>query len=185
MAVNITWSLAPNGVAITDSNYASAESGSNTFEVTFYIRHNGAQKISGCALFIGPKTSGYAGDFNANSDYNEVIGWGDASAADDFGGLQINMDNEGGFSGGTTWGMSETQKTSTDGLKFTVRTGVGNDINNAVILSEKISAQVTTNGEIPTGIVSSAIRARVKVPANESVGGFREFSLYLKYSYTS
>lgn len=185
MAVSITWSLTANGASITSVDHGSAELGQNTSEATLFLRHNGSRKISNCALFIAPKTSGYTGDFNANTDHAEIISWGDANVAGDFGGVQINMDAEGGFSGGSTWGMSESQKTSTDGLKFTIRTGVGDSLANAVTLSEKTSVSVPTNGEIPPGVTTASFKTRVKIPSNESVGGFREYSLFLKYSYTS
>lgn len=185
MPINITWSLTSGGGAITSVNHAAVESGLTTDETTTFIRHDGTRKITNCALFIGPKTSGYAGDFDGTSDYNELIAWGDSSPAGDFGGFQINMDAEGGFSGGATWGMSELQKTSVDGLKFTVRTGIGDNISNAIPLSEKVSASVSITGEIPAGVTTSSVKTRIKIPTNEDIGGFREFSLFLKYSYTS
>lgn len=185
MAVSITWSLTNNGTGITLVDHGNAANGQNTTAKQVYIRHDGANEITNCAFYNQQKSGSYTGSANAAADFTELINWGDGNTANSFGGFQVNMDAEGGFSGGPTWGMSETQKTSADGLKFTLRTGVADNPTNAVTLSEKMSTNMTTNGVIPAGVTDVTFQCRIKIPVDEDTAGVRQFDQVLKYTYTS
>lgn len=185
MPVSITWSATNNGTAITSVNHGNAANGTNTTAQQVFIRHDGANPITGCAFYFGQKTGSYTGSFNAAADFAEIKAWGDGGTANAFGGVQVNMDAEGGFSGGATWGMSESQKTSSDGYKFTMRTGVADASGNAVTLSEKMSASMSVDGTIPNGVTSATFQIRIKIPTDEDTAGVRQFDQVLKYTYTS
>lgn len=185
MAVLITWSTTAGGAGITNVNHGTSANGSNTSAQQVYIRHDGVNEITGCAFYFAQKSGSYTGSFTASTDFNELLAWGDGNTASAFGGVQINMDAEGSFSGGATWGMSEAQKTSTDGYKFTLRTGTGDNISNAVTLSEKMSASMSVNGTIPAGVNTATFQIRVKVPTDEDTAGTRQFDQVLKYTYTT
>ena len=185
MAVSITWSLTDNGTAETLIDHGSASNGSNTTERQIYLRHNGVNPITDCGFYFTTKSGAYTGGLNAVADFAEMLAWGDAGVADDWGGVQVNMDAEGGFSGGATWGMSESQKTSADGYKFTLRSGTADSSANALTLSEKMSASMTVNGEIPAGVTNTTFQLRIKVPTNEDTAGVRQFDQVLKYTFTS
>jgi hypothetical protein len=81
--------------------------------------------------------------------------------------------------------MSESQKTSSDGYKFTMRTGVGDASGNAVTLSEKMSASMSVDGTIPNAVTSATFQIRIKIPTDEDTAGVRQFDQVLKYTYTS
>jgi hypothetical protein len=185
MAVSITWSLTDNGAAETLIDHGNAANGENTTATQIYIRHDGTNEITNCAFYFAEKSGSYTGSLNAVADYAEMLAWGDAGVADDWGGIQVNMDAEGGFSGGATWGMSESQKTSADGYKFTARTGVGDGSANGVTLSEKMSASMSVDGTIPNAITNTTFQLRIKIPTNEDTAGVRQFDQVLKYTFTS
>lgn len=185
MAVSITWSSTAGGTAITNVNHGNASNGANTTAQQVFIRHDGANPITGCAFYFAAKAGTYSGSFNAATDFAEMKAWGDGATANAFGGVQINMDAEGGFSGGATWGMSESQKTSSDGLKFTLRTGVADATGTAITLSEKMSASMSVDGTIPNGVNNATFQMRVKVPTDEDTAGIRQFDQVMKYTFTS
>jgi hypothetical protein len=184
MTVSITWSSTAGGAGIASLNHGTSANGNNTTAQEIFIRHNGVNPITACGFYFAQKSGSYTGSATAADDFTEMIAWGDDNDTADFGGIQINMDKEGSFSGGSTWGMSEAQKTSVDNLKFTVRTGVGNSLANAVTLSEKMGTGMTTNGEIPAS-TNVSFQLRIKVPSSENVAGTRQFDQVLKYTYTS
>lgn len=185
MAVSITWSATAGGTGITSVSHGTSVNGANTTAQQLFLRHDGLNPITACAFYFSQKSGSYTGSATAPGDFAELLAWADASAADDFGGIQINMDAEGGFSGGATWGMSQSQKTSVDGFKFTARTGTADSNANAVVLSEKMSASMVSNGVIPAGVQDATFQVRVKVPTAEDTAGTRQFDQVLKFTYTS
>lgn len=185
MAVSITWSATAGGTAITNVNHGNAANGAVTSAQQVYIRHDGTNPITGCSFYFGQKTGSYTGSFNAAADFTEIRAWGDGGTANAFGGVQVNMDAEGGFSGGASWDMSESQKTSTDGYKFTMRTGTADVTGNSVDLSEKMSASMSVDGTIPNGITNVTFQIRIKIPTDEDTAGIRQFDQVLKFTYTS
>lgn len=185
MAVSITWSTTAGGTGITSVSHGTSVNGGNTTAQQLYLRHDGLNPITACAFYFAQKSGSYTGSATAADDFTELLAWGDEVAVDDFGGIQVNMDAEGSFSGGATWGMSESQKTSVDGYKFTARTGTADSNSNAVVLSEKMSASMSTNGVIPAGVQDATFQIRVLVPTAEDTAGTRQFDQVLKFTYTS
>lgn len=185
MAVSITWSNTAGGGGITGVSHGSSSNGSNTTAQQVFIRHDGSNPITGCAFYFAQKSGSYSGNDTAAGDFAELLAWGDGATANAFGGVQINMNAEGSFDGGSTWGMSESQKTSVDGYKFTLRTGTADNTSNAVTLSEKMSASMSTNGTIPNGVTDASFQIRIKIPTDEDTAGTRQFDQVLKYTYTS
>lgn len=185
MAVNITWSSTEGGTGFTSLAHGDTTIGIPTDQEIVYLRHDGSNAITNCKIYLGPKSGIYTGDVSAAADYAELISWGDASVSYSWGGVQINMNAEGSFDGGSTWGMSESQKTSTDGLKFTIRTATGNQSSTAVTLSEKMSSGMSTDGTIPAALTSARFAMRILVPEDENTAGAREFELFTSYTYTN
>ncbi len=185
MAVLITWSSLAGGTAIASLDHGSSGNGTNTTAQEIFVRHDGDNTITNCAFYFAQKTGTYTGDVTAADDFSELLEWGDASTAGAWGGIQINMDATGGFSGGSTWDMSETQKTSVDGLKYTVRTGKGHNSANSVLLATTMSSSMTTAGELPADVTDASFQLRLKIPSTEDTAGVRQFSQVLVYTATS
>ena len=185
MSVSITWSTTDNGVSALSTDHGESSNGGNTSEVTLYLRHDGVNEISNCGFYLQTLSSGYTGAADAATDLTEVIGWGNEDTATGFGGFQINMNSEGGFDDGSTWDMSESQKTSSDGYKYTFRTGVGDSLATAITLSEKMSANMSSDGVIPASTTDVAFQCRLKVPTAEDTAGVRQFQQVLKFTFTS
>jgi hypothetical protein len=185
MSVTITWSLSAGGSAEADIAHGNSSNGSNTTSKRIFLKHDGVNSITGCAFYFVQKSGSYSGDFTAADDFTELLEWGDGADADAFGGIQVNMDAINSFSGGSTWGMDFSQKTSVDGLKFTARTGVANSLANAFTLSKNMSSSMSVDGEIPTGLNDASFELRIKVPVDEGTAGARQFGQVLKYTSTS
>lgn len=185
MPVSITWSASAGGAAVSSVSHGSAANGSNTSAQQIYVRHDGDNPITGCAFYFAQKGGVYSGSEDAATDFAELLAWGDGGTSNAFGGVQINMDAVNGFSGGATWGMSEAQKTSADGFKFTLRTGVGDSSVNAFTLVQEMSASMVMDGEIPNDVNDACFQIRLKVPTDEDTPGVRQFDQALKYTYTS
>lgn len=185
MAVSITWSSIAGGSGLSSLSHGSSANGENTTAQQLYLRHDGLNAITGCKFYFSQKSGSYTGGASAADDYAELLEWGAAADAGDFGGIQINMDAINSFSGGASWGMSESQKSSLDGYKFTVRTGTADTSGNGVTLSKNMSSSMTSDGEIPAGVNDSTFQIRFKVPTNEATTGTRQVDQVLVFSYTS
>lgn len=186
MSVLITWATTSAGASEEELDAGDVSNGANTAATTIYLSHDHSGDIVSARLFVIQKLSTYDGAATAADDLSEVIGWGDESTANGFGGLQINSNTAGGFDGGSTWGMSESQKTSVDGLKFTARTGVGNTAPLGVLVpveAHNSGPAMVTPGSIPA-TTEVAFQIRIKVPTDEGTLGAREVSLALSYTYT-
>jgi len=178
MTVNITWALAANGADINDLNAGNVSAGSETVEQTLFVRHDGDSQINNCRIYISPKATGYTGATTSQDDYLEILGWGDALVAADFGGLQFNFDSNGGFPA-SAYG-TVTTKDPTNGK--TVRTGVGNTVLNGIQLPS--ATGISVNGIIKA-TEESSFRLKFKVPTSEGVTGNRQVDLKLRYTFTS
>lgn len=182
MSVVVTFSASNGSSAIgSPVSYGNTSNGATTSSQVIYIRHNGANPITGCGLYV-EVASPYAGDFTAIADKTEVIGWGDGASAPAFGGYEINMNATGTFPG-ASW-PTFAHKTTVDGYGFTVRTGVGDSSSNAITIPTVTGA--SSSGTIQIGASPNVrLSTRVVVPANEDTLGARQFRLILKYVYTS
>jgi len=186
MAVNITFSITDGGTALTQLACGAALSGTSTQDLIVYVAHDGSRSITNCGFYIEPATGrSYAGSFTANDDYNEVVAMGNSNSSSSWGGIQYNMDAIGGFSGGGTWDMSVTQKTSLDGLKFTIRTGAGLTSGNAVPLKKETTNYMIADGILPAGVTDAHFKVRVKIPTSTTAIGLRDTDQVFKYTYTS
>ena len=185
MTVNIIWSLTAGGVSVDSLDEGSVPNGTITDSVTLFVRHDGVNPITDAKLYFAAKTGVYTGDLSASEDFAELLEWGDAATLNTFGGIQVNMDAVNAFSGGSTWGMSETQKTSVDSYKYTVRTAVGASSAGAVLLSKQMSSSMTVDGTIPAGVNDASLQFRVKVPVVEGVLGIRQFIHALRFTSTT
>jgi hypothetical protein len=185
MSVSITWSSTSGGSTISNLAHGNASNGANTTAQQIYVRHDGAAEITDCVFYFGQKTGLYTGNATAADDFTELVSWGDGATANAFGGIQINMDAVNGFTGGATWGMSESQKTASDGLKYTARTSVGDSSGAGIPLRQEMSSSMTGDQIIPAGVVDASFQLRLKVPQDEATIGIRQFDQILSYVYTS
>lgn len=182
--VAVTWSTTAGGVTTTSFDEGNSANGATTTATRIYIRHDGVNPITNCRLYIVPRLT-YSGDFTAVDDFAELLAAGNALTANTFGGVQLNFDATGGFSGGDTWGMSESQKTASDALKYTIRTGVGDTASTGILLPMQMSASMTEDGVIPAGVTDASFQVRLKIPTDEDTLGVRQFDMILKFTATT
>jgi hypothetical protein len=150
MPVTITWSMTKNGSNITNVDHGFVEVDGYTSAKEIFIHHDGSNSLENCAFYFAEKPSGYTGDFTAASDFAEILGWGDDNTASGFGGIQINMDARSHYVDNIAWSMHESQKSSLDGYKVTVRTGTGDSSTNTIILSKNMNKYMSSHGIIPS-----------------------------------
>lgn len=185
MSVQIIWSLTNGGFALDEPLDHGNNSVANTIgPTTIYIRHTGLNPITACSFYLRPYSGVYSGDALPISDFNELIGWGNAVIAADFGGFQINQNAVGGFPN-ASW-PTLANKSTVDGFGKTFRTSFGDTLANAIQLKKETYSAGGTDGEIPTGVAPNVrIQARVVVPTSEDVPGVRQFEQVLKFTFTS
>lgn len=180
MTVNVEWSLTLGGNAITaDTNLGSTlHHGHYTVSGVYWLRHDGENSITNCKIYMKPVSEDdYVGNFSPREDLDELLSWGDATVAGDFGGLMINLDNTGGAG---TWPTLADKGTTTYAV---FRTGVGDTKDNGITLPIEVGLNV--EGEIPPGLNNNvAVLVRLQIPNNESVVGIRHVDIGLSYDYT-
>lgn len=181
MSVGIIWSLTNGGTAIsTTVDHGNASNGATTTAKEFFIRHDGANEITGVGFYVRQFSSTYQGHATAAADIAELLGWGDASDTDDFGGFQINMNAVGAYPV-SAW-PTLLSKSPTNGSVF--RTGVGDSEGNSVAITTASGA--SASGTIQTGNSPNVrFKSRIVVPTNEDTVGIREWDMVLVYTYTS
>lgn len=172
MAVTLTWSSTNGGTAITSLNHGSGAAGSILTANEIFIRHNGLNSLSQCSFYL-------AGD---PTDLAEVIEWGDAAAANDFGGFEINMraitatqyDNWPTYSDKSPSGLDT----------HTFRTGFGDTTGNGITLAKNAGA--INDGLLQAGSSPNVrFQMRVVVPTSEGTTGARTVSQKLRFTFTS
>lgn len=186
MAVNITWSLTEEGTSVTSLDHGSgsngdlvANGGGAASGLEIYVRHDGTNNITDAGFYIAPKTGTYGGGFNATDDYAELLAWGDGDN-DDYGGFEVNMNSSGVYPD-SDWPVSGT-KQPTYGSAF--YTGVGDTVDNKVLLAITMGVSVPSEGVLTSGL-DARFKCRVRIPPNEDTVGVREFDQKLRYTYTS
>lgn len=181
MSVNIIWSLTNGGTSISSAlDFGNASNGANTGAQDIYLRHDGDNEITAVGLYIRQFSGSYSGSFTSANDIAELLGWGDSSSSDDFGGVQFNLDATGSFGSGS-W-PTVSSKSPTNG--FVARTGVGDSESNAVTLTTNTGC--SSAGVIPSSSSPNVrFRSRIQVPTNEDTLGIRQFEIVAKYNYTS
>jgi len=184
MTVSITWSLTNGGAAVGEPvNLGSVGAGSTATAQQLFISHDGVSSITGCRLYLAEYSGSYTGGATAAADYSEIVSWGDEAAEADFGGLQINMDTQGGFA--SSW-PTYGDKTPSHGKSQHVRTGVADTFSNGVILITDMNAWMLSPGVIPASMTTwPSFQIRSITPTNEGTSGARQFDLRLRFTYTS
>lgn len=183
MTVNITWSLTNGGTALSDDvDHGNGSNGQTLSAQEIFIRHDGANPITGAGLYIRQYSGTYAGGASAALDLAEMLAWGDASTATTFGGFQVNMNALGSYP--TVDWPTLTVKTAASGKGYVCRTGVGDSEGNAVQLT-------TSTGASPAGQVAAGsspnvrFKCRIVMPSAEDTTGVRQFDQVLVYTFTS
>lgn len=182
MAVNVIWSLTNGGDAIsTNLDYGlTLSNGQTGSSQTLYLRHDGTNPITDVGLFVRQYSATYTGDATAATDFSELLAWGDGSASEDFGGLQINQDATGGFPSGSWPAFPD----SDIGEGSTFRTGVGDSELNAISLSTATGATAAETLQVGS-TPNVRFATRIKVPTSEDTTGIRQWDLVIKYTFTS
>jgi len=180
MAVNITWKSPPAGTTVTSVDHGSGGNGSTLTAVEVGVSHDGSNPITNCKFYIGQKSGVYSGGFSAVADLAELLSWGDASVAADFGGFQINMNQVASYP--TANWPTETTKQPSYGSA--VYTGVGDSAANGILLKTTMDSTMTMDGIIPAS-VEAKFKCRIHIPTNAINPGIRQFDQKLRYTYTS
>lgn len=174
MAVGLIWSFTNGGDAIVDIvDHGNASNGANTASQVIYIRHDGVNPITNTGLYIRQYSGSYTGAATAVDDYQELLSWGDATVAADFGGFEVSFN-------GSTWPSVSSKSPSN---AFVARTGTGDNETNAVTLPTATGADVA--GEIQASETDVNFTCRIVVPTNEDTVGLRQFDQVLRYTFTS
>lgn len=171
MSVNITWSSTNGGAAITEPlDHGSAAAGNILSDQEIFIRHDATNPITNCRFYL---TS------TVPADLAEILSWGDASIADDFGGIQINMD---AITSYPTWSTVGTKS----GTHYNVfRTGVGDSADNGILLTAN-SGLTGSAGTLQAGSSPNVrFKLRVQIPTNEDTTGARVFAQKMRFTFTS
>lgn len=174
----IVWSYTQGGSAITDEvDHGDVSNSSTTTPQTLYVRHTYANEITDVGLYIREFSGTYDGDFTANGDLLEVLGWGTSDEADGFGGVEVLFS-------GSTWPVYDNKEDDVDPQEYFVfRPGRGDSEANAVTIPTTAGAD--TAGEIQVGETDVCFDMRIEIPANEDIIGDRLFDMVLTYTYTS
>jgi hypothetical protein len=184
MSLVITWSTTDGGFPIAEPvvHGTGVPQGGVTPGQILYLRHNGLNPITNAGLFLKLYSDTYVGSFTASEDFGELIDWGNAALATDWGGLMLNQNAIAAFPG--TSDPTFANKDSLDGTGFNVRTGVGDDVTNPIIIKQESGA--TVDGEIAAGLTPNVrIKFFIRVPLSEDMLGVRLFDIAMQYTFTS
>ena len=192
MAVTVTFSSAAGSGDFTEITHQDGggdiAAGNTSDPQDVYIRHDAANDITDCKFFMAPfSVSAHA---NANADYLEMLEWGDGLAAggpaeaNEFGGVQLNMDRVGNFDATTPWPTFGSEGSATD-KAVACRTGVGDNASNGIELNADAHPTTETAGVITAGSNTTQIQLRVEVPTDEATTGERKFDLRMRFTFTS
>jgi hypothetical protein len=181
--VSIVWSITNGGVALSSVLDAGSKANGETTDSTeLFLRHNGSNVITAVGLYVREYTGTYSGGATSSADIAELISWGDASTANGFGGLLVNMDAVNSYAT-AQWPVLATKDTT---YGFVCRTGVGDSEGNAVTLSKNSYSATGTDGEVPVGSSPNVrFAVRIAVPNDEDTLGIRQVDFMATYSFTS
>ncbi len=173
MSVSIRYAPSPLGTPYSiPESFGDLSPGGTSEVINTYISHDGANKITGCSIYILPYSAGvYLGADTSQDDYDLLLGWGDTSyPATSGGGLYVNMNHIGGFP-------------DTDSVVF--KTGIGDSLGTAIDLTaNSINLGAAVAGEIAAG-GEAHIRWRLDVPALYAGSGIGYIDTLMYYSATS
>jgi len=181
MAITVTWSSTDGGSAISEPlNHGSAAAGNILTAQTIFLAHNGTSPITGCVFYIEEKSGTYGGAATPSADLAELLGWGDDSTANGYGGYQLNMDANGSFPALSFPVFNNKQRNQS----VTFLTGVGDSPANGVPLPTTMG--LTNAQEIPIGTSPGiSFQCRIQIPTDEGVAGIRQFDQKLRFTFTS
>lgn len=170
MAVTVKWSSTNGGAAITSLDHGSASAGSTLPTQEIFLEHDGLNALSQCSFYLG-------GD---PTDLAEVIEWGDATAADDFGGFQINMNAINNYPNWTSF----ADKSPAGADSHTFRTNFGDVYTNGITLAKDMG--LVNDGLIQAGSAPNVrFQLRIAIPTNEGTTGARTVQQKLRFTFTS
>ena len=127
-----------------------------------YIRNTYTNKVTDVRLYFAKLSGTYDGAADADTDWSELVAWGNAATTD---GLFLNQN-----ASSPSWTQLKDGSLDSDANSETLSTDSG----------------VATAGEIAGGGAEEAhIQEKFAVPADEDTGGSRQWDLVIAYSYTS
>lgn len=153
---------------------------SNT--TNLFVKHDGAQKITGLSYYIQSFTGTYGGNYTASADYAKLLALGDAGTP---AGLQVDE----------VWNSSPNFQTF-----YQVKTGNADSFANRRVVpttamsrnnsGTEVGATTPVAGEVgPTGNTvigdRAHVRERISIPSAEVDGGIRQFDAVFAYNYTT
>lgn len=184
MAISLIFSSTNGGAGLgAPTDLGNLGNGSTGTGSVIYLRHNGVNPITSCTVYFDAVDTGeYTGSATASTDKAEFVAWGNALAANDFGGIQINLNAAGSFPN-TSW-PTFANKTTADTFGYTIRTGIGDSSSNGIAIPTATGA--TSLGTIQAGASPNVrIKVRVAVPVNENTLGIRQCRMSFTFNYTS
>ncbi len=192
MALNIKWQSSNGGSEYADplNHGTNLAQGDTTGERTIFLSHDGINEITNVGIYLQAFTgdgsaNAYVdagGDHTRDEDLAEIIGWGDAGSAPDWGGVMINQNATGGFPD-ASWSVFANKSTvDTYGENF--RTGVGDTISAPIEILAVTGA--TSDGTIQPGSSPDvSFQMRILVPSTASISGLHLFDTVIVYDFTS
>lgn len=199
MTVTITMSNHSGGDQVEEVIDLGDKDPGNASPITdLFIRHDAVNNpITNCGFYI-VRYAGedYTGIADPDSDYAEVIAWGDytgdgnglgAGGSDQEGGLFMNQDHLDRVTGDAT--AADPYGKFPDSTWKAFNSNRGSGYNMPLILSEKAinikpSTYTPVDGEIPQN-GEAHVQIRWDIPSTASTAGARFIQLVMAYSYTS
>ena len=180
MTVAIIWSTTDSGSAISDPlDHGSDAAGATLVEQEIFLRHDGINPITDAGFYVAEKSGVYSGAASAALDLAELLAWGFGITVTAFGGILLNMDATGGYTG--LWSTFSVKSGSTYNV---FRTSVGDSAANKIILS--MGMGLIEDGVVPAGSSPNVrFKMRIQLPTDEGVSGTRQVDQRLRYAYTS
>lgn len=195
MTVNISIANTSSGDPLPEVvDLGQVSPGYATTAYDLYISHDAENfKITDCAFYLVRYTgSNYTGAEDPDTDYSELIAWGDTTNADDPSahGVEIDFPVNDNDHGGMY--INQVHPTFGDTDWNVIYTGYGSDANNSITLLQGAINDLgvgwtPADGEIPLN-GEAHIQIRWDMPKNLPSGssaGIRFVQMVMAYSYTS
>lgn len=179
--MTIIWSSTNGGPSLTSTqDLGGISNGDSSTDTEYFVRHSYSNPITNAGVYLRQFSGTYSGDHTALIDFNEIIGWGNASVAADFGGVLFNFDASGSYPSSAWSTVSDKSPANGD----VCRTGFGDSELNAITLPGATGCLGA--GQIPNGAAPNVrFKIRTTVPSSEDTLGVRQAELMLRFTYTS
>ena len=172
MAVTITWSSTNGGAAISSLDHGSGAAGGTLTANEIFIEHNAINPLSQCSFYLG-------GD---PTDLAEVIAWGNATIAADFGGIQLNMRAITSPTYDNWPTLGDKSPSGQDTHVF--RTNFGDTLSTGITLAKNMG--MVNDGLMQAGTSPNVrFQMRVVIPPSEGTTGARTVQQKLRFTFTS